>query len=101
MITFWKKILMSDPSTPKSRKLLDQIRDAIRLKQYSCSTEKTCVHWARRYVLFNKKRHPVEMGGAEIEAILTHLAGKATTSPLPRRTRLSMPFIPLPPRIEN
>jgi len=65
---------MSDQSTPKSRKLLDQIRDAIRLKHYSYSTEKTYVHWAKRYILFHNKRHPAEMGATEIEAFLTHLA---------------------------
>ena len=65
---------MNDQSTPKSRKLLDQIRDAIRLKHYSYSTEKTYVHWARRYILYHNKRHPAEMGVAEIEAFLTHLA---------------------------
>jgi integron integrase len=65
---------MSDPSTQKSRKLLDQIRDAIRLKHYSYSTEKTYVHWARRYILFHNKRHPAEMGAVEIETFLTHLA---------------------------
>lgn len=65
---------MSDLSTPKSRKLLDQIRDAIRLKQYSYSTEKTYVRWAKRYILFHNKRHPAEMGATEIEAFLTHLA---------------------------
>jgi len=65
---------MSDQSTPKSRKLLDQIRDAIRLKHFSYSTEKTYVHWAKRYILFHNKRHPAEMGATEIEAFLTHLA---------------------------
>ena len=65
---------MSDQSTPKSRKLLDQLRDAIRLKHYSYSTEKTYVHWAKRYILFHNKRHPAEMGATEIEAFLTHLA---------------------------
>jgi integron integrase len=65
---------MSDPSTPKPKKLLDQVRDAIRLKHYSYSTEKTYVHWARRYILFHNKRHPAEMGAAEIEAFLSHLA---------------------------
>jgi hypothetical protein len=44
---------MSDPSTPKSRILLDQIRYTIRLKHYFYSTEKTYVHWARRYILFH------------------------------------------------
>jgi hypothetical protein len=67
---------MNDLPTPKSRKILDQIRDAIRLKHYSYSTETTYVHWARRYILFHHKRHPAEMGVTEIEAFLTHLVKK-------------------------
>jgi integrase len=65
---------MSDSPAPKPKKLLDQIRDVIRLKHYSYSTEKTYVHWARRYILIHNKRHPAEMGAQEIEAFLTHLA---------------------------
>ncbi|HBG74943.1 MAG TPA: hypothetical protein DEP80_01830 [Anaerolineae bacterium] len=71
---------MSDPSTQKPRKLLDQIRDAIRLKHYSYSTEKTYVHWARCYILFHNKRHPAEMGAVEIETFLTHMAKEDNVS---------------------
>jgi site-specific recombinase XerD len=59
---------------PRPKKLLDQVRDAIRLKHYSYKTEQTYVGWIRRYILFHNKRHPKEMGAAEIEAFLTHLA---------------------------
>lgn len=59
---------------PQPRKLLDRLRDTIRLKHYSYSTEKTYVNWNRRYILFHNKRHPQEMGAAEIEAFLTYLA---------------------------
>jgi integron integrase len=63
-------------------KLLDRVRHAVRLKHYSTSTEKAYVSWARRYILFHNKRHPQEMGAAEIEAFLTHLAvdGKVAAS---------------------
>jgi hypothetical protein len=71
---------MNDQPPQKSRKLLGQIRDAIRLKHYSYSTEKTYVHWARRHILFHNKRHPAEMGAAEIEAFLTHLAKNENVS---------------------
>jgi integron integrase len=50
------------------------------LKHYSYSTEKTYVHWARRYILYHNKRHPAEMGAAEIEAFLTHLAKEGNVS---------------------
>lgn len=58
----------------RPKKLLDQVRDAIRLKHYSYRTEETYVQWIRRYILFHNKQHPKEMGTAEIEAFLTHLA---------------------------
>jgi hypothetical protein len=61
---------MSQP--PK--KLLDRVRDTIRLKHYSIRTEEACVNWITRFILFHNKRHPREMGIAEIEAFLTHLA---------------------------
>jgi hypothetical protein len=57
-------------------KLLDQVRDQLRLKQYSYRTEETYLHWIKRYILFHKKRHPIEMGDEEIRAFLIHLAEK-------------------------
>jgi integron integrase len=59
-------------SPPK--KLLDRVRDSIRVKHYSYQTEKTYVQWIRRFILFHDKRHPSEMGGVEVNAFLTHLA---------------------------
>jgi site-specific recombinase XerD len=58
----------------RPKKLLDQVRDTIRLKHYSYRTEESYVQWIRRYILFHDKRHPLEMGSAEIEAFLTDLA---------------------------
>lgn len=56
---------------PPPKKLLDQVRDAIRLKHYVYRTEETYVQWIRHYILFLNKRHPKEMRKAEIEAFLT------------------------------
>ena len=58
----------------KKKKLLDRVREAIQLKHYSPRTEEAYVSWIRRFILFHNKRHPREMGAAEIEAFLTHLA---------------------------
>jgi len=58
----------------KPKKLLDQVRDTIRLKHYSYGTEQSYVGWIRRYIMFHDKRHPREMGSEEIEAFLTFLA---------------------------
>jgi integron integrase len=55
-------------------KLLDQLRDTIRLKHYSYRTEQSYVQWVRRFILFHHKRHPQEMAVPEITAFLTHLA---------------------------
>ena len=56
------------------KKLLEQVRDAIRLKHYSIRTEEAYVNWVKRYIFFHGLRHPAEMGAAEVEAFLTHLA---------------------------
>lgn len=56
------------------KKMLDQVKDQIRLKHDSDRTEETYVLWIRQYILFHNKRHPAEMGRSEVEAFLTHLA---------------------------
>ncbi len=63
----------STPINPPP-KLLDQVRGRIRVKHYSISTEKLYVQWIKRFILFNGKRHPAELGATEVEAFLTHLA---------------------------
>lgn len=59
--------------TDKPR-LLDQVRNKIRLKHYSIRTEQAYAAWIRQYILFHNKRHPKDMAEPEIEAFLTHLA---------------------------
>jgi integron integrase len=58
---------------PQGKKLLDQYRDAIRMRHYSSRTEKTYLHWIREYIYFHNKKHPREMGIAEINQFLAHL----------------------------
>ena len=53
----------------RPKRLLDQVRDAIRRKHYSIRTEQAYVNWIRRYILFHDKRHPDQMGRTEIEAL--------------------------------
>lgn len=55
-------------------KLLDQLREKIRMKHYSFRTEQTYLDWNRRFILFHGKKHPREMGPREIEEFLSHLA---------------------------
>ena len=64
----------SSQQSPQGKKLLDQVRDTLRTKHYSNRTEDTYVEWIRRFILFHGKRHPKDMGAAEIEAFITRLA---------------------------
>jgi integron integrase len=60
--------------TPPKPKLLDQVRQAIQTRHYSYMTERAYVHWIKRFILFHNKRHPEEMGEAEIGRFLSSLA---------------------------
>lgn len=66
--------MSASPSVPAQPRLLDRVRDRIRVKHYSIRTEQAYVDWIRRFILFHDKRHPQEMGAPEVEAFLTHLA---------------------------
>jgi hypothetical protein len=61
-------------TSPRKPKLLDQLRAAIRVRHYSIRTEHSYVAWVRRYCHYHNLRHPAEMGAAEINAFLSHLA---------------------------
>ncbi|MBI4528653.1 MAG: integron integrase, partial [Deltaproteobacteria bacterium] len=66
-------------SAPRPR-LLDQVRDAIRTRHYSYRTEKAYTHWIKRFIFFHDKRHPTEMGEAEIGRFLSSLATEGRVS---------------------
>jgi integron integrase len=77
VINFPQEIIMDDiphPIPSKPARFLDQLRLCIRQRRLSYSTEKTYVYWARFYINFNNKRHPKDMGPAEIENFLHFLA---------------------------
>jgi hypothetical protein len=59
---------------PQPRKLLDHVRDVLRVNHYSVRTEEAYVGWIRRFILYHNKKHPREMGALEVELYLTHLA---------------------------
>lgn len=61
------------PGVPAPR-LLDEVRRRLRLKHYSLRTEAIYVGWIRRFILANGKRHPRDMGAAEVEGFLSALA---------------------------
>ena len=62
------------PLSPDKPKLLEQVRDVVRRKHFSIRTEQAYTEWIRRFILFHRKRHPLEMGEAEVTQFLTHLA---------------------------
>lgn len=74
-------IQTSATPAPPPRKLLDQVRDAIRLRHFSLRTEQSYVGWIRRFILHFNKRHPREMGEREISLFLSHLARVRRCSP--------------------
>jgi len=72
----------SDDRAPRAPRLLDRVREALRLRHYSPRTERAYVGWIRRYVLHHGTRHPRELGADHVTAFLTHLASveKVSTS---------------------
>jgi integron integrase len=79
----------STPSAPSPPKLLDQVRDKIRVKHYSIRTETQYVQWIKRFILFHDKRHPQDMDAVEVEAFLTHLAVEGSVSASTQNQALS------------
>ncbi len=81
---------MANPGLPKPEvfisnpkpKLLDQVRAVARMRHLSIRTEQAYIQWIRRYILFHGKRHPQEMGEAEIRGFISDLAvnGKISAS---------------------
>jgi hypothetical protein len=69
-------------AVPGKPRLLDAVREAIRLRHYSRRTERAYVGWIRRYILFHGKRHPAGMGAEEVTRFLSALAtdGRVTGS---------------------
>jgi integron integrase len=69
-----------DGADKQPPKLLDQLGEVLRSRHYSRRTEEAYRHWVRRYILFHNIRHPADLGEAEINAFLTHLAVKEKVS---------------------
>lgn len=83
------------PSTPanlpplRAVRLLDQLRERVRMLPYSRRTEQAYLYWSRAFIRFHGLRHPAEMGGPEVEAFMTHLASDRGLSPSSHRQALS------------
>ena len=69
------------PTTTAAKpRLLDQVRNAMRVRHMSWNTEKTYVHWIRRFIRFHGLEHPAKMAEPEINAFLQHLATQRRVS---------------------
>lgn len=64
------------------KKLLDLVRESIRLKHYSIRTEEAYVNWIKRYILFHNKTHPSKLSETHIRDFLSHLAIKQKVAAL-------------------
>lgn len=74
---------------PSSPRLLDQVRERIRVKHYSLRTEQAYLGWIKRYIFFHDKRHPRDMGKVEVEAFLGVLAVERNVSAATQTQALS------------
>ena len=61
-------------------KLLDLVREAIRLRHYSPRTETAYISWIRRFIVFHGRRHPRELGPNEVTAFLSGLAERGVSA---------------------
>ena len=80
---------MPGKDAPQAPRLLDLVVDAIRRRHYSYRTEQAYLQWIKRFVWFHGKRHPREMGAAEVTAFLTHLARERDVSSSTQNQALS------------
>ena len=77
------------PAISYPPKLLDRVRIAARRRHYSLRTEQAYVGWVRRFILFHGKRHPKDMGAAEVVAFLSDLAVRGRVSASTQNQSLS------------
>src|SRR3954447_16873163 len=77
------------PAPDKPKRLMDRVRDVIRLKHYSLRTERTYCDWITRFIRFHRMRHPAEMSEVEMSEFLTHLARSGNVSASTQNQALS------------
>jgi hypothetical protein len=82
-----------------SPRLLDRVRAGLRARHYSKRTERAYVGWIRRFILFHGKRHPDEMGGAEVGAYLSLPMRSTHTFSTVARAGCEAPWTARPQRV--
>ena len=75
--------------TTKPVPLLDQVRQAIRLKYYSVKTEDAYLYWVKFFINYHRKRHPAEMGAKEVADFLSYLVLKRNVAAATQRQALN------------
>ena len=75
------------PQTPLGRfipnpklKFMEQCREVMRFRRLALRSEQAYLEWIKRFIFFHGKRHPKDMGVAEVRAFLTHLANERHVS---------------------
>lgn len=84
-----KAKVLSIRGAPSPPKLLDRVRQAIRMRHYSRRTESAYVHWIRRFIIFHGKKHPDHMGASEVTSFLSWLATSQRVSASTQNQALS------------
>ncbi len=77
------------PEQPKPAGLIQRYREELQTRHYARRTVKTYEQWLRRFLRFHNLRHPREMGSAEVNAFLSHLAVNRQVSPSTQNQALS------------
>lgn len=73
----------------ESNRFIHTVRLDLRAKGYAYQTEKTYIHWIKRYIIFHKKVHPKQLGGVHINQFLSFLATDKHCSPATQRIALN------------
>src|SRR3954463_2020574 len=89
-------VVRPNSPVPKEARLLDRLRSAIARLHYSDRTEDTYVHWIKRFIYFSGKRHPAELGAAEVTAFLNYLARDRDVAASTQNQALSALNFPVP-----
>ncbi len=72
-----------------SGRFIHTVRVDLRAKGYAYQTEKTYIHWIKRYILFHKKQHPKLLGSQHIDQFLSYLSISRSCSPATQRIALN------------
>ena len=78
-----------DEERRPEKRLIERFREAIRTRHYSLRTEKTYWYWIRWFIRFHGKRHPMQMGAAEVTAFLSWLASRRDVAAATQNQALS------------